>query len=197
MPPLYPTEPHSAIIVGRTGCGKTRFVLDLLEGPYRGAFDWVAIVCPTLKDNRTYRERPWIRTDPHVILVDPGERLHDWIRALSNELRGESVLFILDDLSADKAIKKKRDALSELVFSGRHRGHSVWSLSQKYNAISTDLRENTQWVACFACKDRDSFEEVLRENDAVPAAEHKRIREQLASTKHGKLVLRTCFPPCY
>ena len=30
---LLPTDPHSAIICGQTGCGKTVFVLDLLEGP--------------------------------------------------------------------------------------------------------------------------------------------------------------------
>ena len=33
---LLPRTAHSAIICGQTGCGKTAFVLDLLEGPSWG-----------------------------------------------------------------------------------------------------------------------------------------------------------------
>jgi len=53
-----PREPHSAIICGQTGCGKTQFVLDELlhpdRGYYRNAFEVVFILCPTWKRNRTY-----------------------------------------------------------------------------------------------------------------------------------------------
>ena len=37
--------------------------------------------------------------------------------------------------SAEDEINK-RDALSELAFSGRHRNHSLWVLTQKYNSVS-------------------------------------------------------------
>jgi hypothetical protein len=33
-----PKGPNSAIICGQTGCGKTVFVIDLLEGPYLSLF---------------------------------------------------------------------------------------------------------------------------------------------------------------
>ena len=54
MQPLpLPCEPHSAIIWGQTGCGKTQFVLyELLHpdhGYYRDAFKVVFILCPTWK----------------------------------------------------------------------------------------------------------------------------------------------------
>ena len=61
-----PREPHSAIICGQTGCGKTQFVLDELlhpdHGYYRDAFEVIFITCPTWKRNRTYMylERPWL-----------------------------------------------------------------------------------------------------------------------------------------
>ena len=46
----------------------------------------------------------------------------------------------LDDVcSAEGEINKKRDALSGLAFNGRHRNHSLWVLTQKYNSISKDL----------------------------------------------------------
>ena len=38
---------HSANICGATGCGKTEFVLDLLETEYKDFFDHIVIVCPS------------------------------------------------------------------------------------------------------------------------------------------------------
>ena len=42
---------HSAIICGQTACGKTEFVLDLLESEYAGVFDTIVELCPTIKWN--------------------------------------------------------------------------------------------------------------------------------------------------
>ena len=39
MDNILPRDPHSAIICGATGCGKTVFVLDLLEEHYRASSD--------------------------------------------------------------------------------------------------------------------------------------------------------------
>ena len=55
--------------------------------------------------------------------------------------RIERSLFIIDDCSAEGEINKKRDALSELAFSGRYRNHFLWVLTQKYNSVSKDVRE--------------------------------------------------------
>ena len=160
---LLPTDPHAAVICGQTGCGKTVFVLDLLEGPYRGVFRHIVILCPTVLHNKTYKDRPWIWGDPEVYVIDPGERLHDCLRALYQVFQGEPCLFLIDDCAATKALTKKKDMLSELAFSGRHAGASVWVLTQKFNAVGKDLREQTKWVALFPCKDRDSLE-----NDVIP-----------------------------
>ena len=195
---LLPTDPHCAIICGQTGCGKTVFVLDLLEGPYRGVFRHIVILCPTLRHNATYKERPWLRSDPEVYAFDPGDRLHDWLRALYRCFQGEPTLYLIDDCSASKALTQKKNTLSELAFSGRHAQQSVWCLTQKYNSVLKDLREQTQWVALFHCKDRDSFEECLRENDVIPTREERAmVRQQLAETKHAKLLLKTTQPAAY
>ena len=60
---------------------------------------------------------------------------------LKSTLKGQQTLFITDDCSAEGEINKKRDALSELAFSSRHRNHSLWVLTQKYNSVSKDVRE--------------------------------------------------------
>ena len=195
---LLPKGAHSAIVCGQTGCGKTVFILSLLEeGPYRGFFRHV-VLCPTIEHNKTYKQYPWLWTDPEVYVLDPGERLHDYLRAFYLVFKGEPTLFIIDDCSATKALTKKKDMLSELAFSGRHADISVWVLTQKYNSVLKDLREQTRWVALFHCKDRDSFEDCLRENDVIPTREQRAlVRQQLAERKHAKLLLKTDQPAAY
>ena len=166
---LLPTSAHSAIVCGQTGCGKTAFILGLLEGPYRGFFRHIVVLCTTIEHNKTYKQCPWLRTDPEVFVLDPGERLQDYVRAFFYLLfKGDPTLLIINDCSASAALTKKKDMLSELAFSGRHADQSVWVLTQKYNAVLKDLREQTRWVCLFHCKDRDSFEDCLWENDVIP-----------------------------
>lgn len=194
---LWPLSPHSAIICGMTGCGKTVFTRDLLEGPYRGYFWHIVVLCPTVRYNQVYQECTWMWSDPEVYIVDPGDRLHDYLRAFYRMFEGERTLYIIDDCSASRALTKKKDMLSELAFSGRHAGQSVWVLTQKYNAVLKDLREQTRWVVLFHCKDRDSFEDCLRENDVVPPEERALVRRRLAQTKHAKLLLKNDQPAEY
>jgi hypothetical protein len=56
-------EPHNMLICGVTNCGKTHFILDLIENYYRYKFDYILILCPTYFFNETY-ERNWIYKDP-------------------------------------------------------------------------------------------------------------------------------------
>ena len=75
---ILPTTAHSAIICGQTGCGKTVFILDLLEGRYRGVFEHIVILCPTVKYNQAYHSREWVWNDDEIYIIDPGEKLHEW-----------------------------------------------------------------------------------------------------------------------
>ena len=100
---LLPQTAHSATICGQTGCGKRVFILDLLEGPFREFFQHIVVLCPTVRHNKTYQQCPWIWTDPEVYLLDPGERLHDYLRAFYHVFMGEPTLYIIDDCSASTA----------------------------------------------------------------------------------------------
>ena len=48
-------EPHTALFVAPTGVGKTHLALSLLETEYRNYFDFIVIICPTLRYNSTYK----------------------------------------------------------------------------------------------------------------------------------------------
>ena len=58
-------------------------------------------------------------------MCDVEGRLNERIKLFKNALKGYQTLFIIDDCSTEGEINKKRDALAELAFSGRHRNHSL------------------------------------------------------------------------
>ena len=43
-----PKFPHSAMFVGVMACGKTEFLLRLLETIYKNHFEFIVIFCPTI-----------------------------------------------------------------------------------------------------------------------------------------------------
>ena len=48
----FPKYPHSAVIIGQTGSGKSIFVLDLLEKEYQGVFENIIILTPPWSGTR-------------------------------------------------------------------------------------------------------------------------------------------------
>ena len=52
-----PKFPYSAMFVGVMACGKTEFLLKLLETVYKNHFEFIMILCPTILDNKTYLSR--------------------------------------------------------------------------------------------------------------------------------------------
>ena len=71
----YIKEPHAAIFTGQTGCGKIHLVLDLIEKEYNKHFDYIIMICPTLRINKTYHARDWIKNDDRFCLIEPKDNL--------------------------------------------------------------------------------------------------------------------------
>ena len=188
--------PHSAILVGVTVCGKTEFLLRLLETIYKDHFEFIVILCPSISDKKIYLSRKWIFNNKNVFIVcDVEGKLNEWIKLFKSVLKGHQTLFIINDSSAEGKINKKRDDLSELAFSGRHRNHSLWVLTQKYNSISNDVHEQIKWLCLFFTKDQDSFEDCLRENDVIPDKDERdRLKRCLQDRPYSKLILK-CYQP--
>ena len=76
---MYVFDPPTAIFSGLTGCGKTHRMLDLLENEYKGHFEYIVILWPTLRYNKTYPATSWIKEDDRVFLVEPGGKLLEWL----------------------------------------------------------------------------------------------------------------------
>ena len=73
----YIKKPHTSIFIDQTGCGNTRLVLELIENQYNNHFDYIVIICPTLRENsKTYHAKEWIKNDDEVWLVDSKDNLY-------------------------------------------------------------------------------------------------------------------------
>ena len=62
----YIKKPHTSIFTGQIGCGKIH---------YNKHFDYIVIICLTLRDNSTDHAREWIKNDYKLWLVDPKDSL--------------------------------------------------------------------------------------------------------------------------
>ncbi|CAC5413730.1 ATAD1 [Mytilus coruscus] len=162
------------LLYGQTGCGKTEFVLDLLEGEYSGVFKYIVILCPTIQWNKAYKKivngLVMLETKTkNLIIVNPivevreangslyeEEKLQELLRMFLKKYAGHPTLYIIDDCSATKELTKKKICCPSLHFRKTWE-QSVWVISQRYNSVLKDLREQTKWLCMFYTKDRDSL----------------------------------------
>ena len=120
----YIKKPHTDMFISQTGCRKTHLVLDLMENQYNNHFDYIIIICPILRENyETYQAKKWIKNYDNVWLVDPKDKLYQWIEKLSELLRFLEILSIIDDIIANESLDKKRQPLLQFSILGRHRDH--------------------------------------------------------------------------
>ena len=188
-------KPHTALFVAPTRVGKMHLALNLLEKEYRNHFDFIIIICPTLKHNETYRSRKWVWTDPEVILTEPGNNLYGWIEKIGNLLDGSKTLFLIDDDIADET---RRQPLLDLAISGRHRKHSLWLLTQSYTAIPKNIRRQARMIYVWYPKNRADLNIIHKENDVIETPEElANVKKQLKQAKHTCLIMRMDHPKAY
>ena len=83
-----PKFPHFAMFVGCTNVGKTKYLLRILETEYKNRFEFIAILCQTILDNKTYLSRKWILDDKNVFIVcDVEGKLNKWIKLFKDTLK--------------------------------------------------------------------------------------------------------------
>ena len=191
---MFIKHPHTAIFTGPTGVGKTHLVLDMIGTQYNKHFDKIIILCPTIRWNKTYIGRSWVIKDENVWLVEPKDKLYDYIEKLSNLEAGNAVLFIVDDIIADKNLDKRRQSLLELAISGRHKNHYLWLLTQSYTAIPKNLRRQAKAIFTWYPKERGDIRTIHEENDVLTNEELIVVKEHLKNVKEACLYIRNEHP---
>ena len=88
------------IIVGMAACGKTHYLLNMLEHDYKGHFDYIFIVCPTLEDNKTYQHWKYLQ-DPNVFeLPCAHDEVERTVREIVNFAKNTNSLIVLDNCAS-------------------------------------------------------------------------------------------------
>ena len=161
---------------------------------YHHLYNFIIIICPTLRENSTYHAKEWIKNDDKVWLIEPKDNLYQWIQKLSKLLRFLEVLFIIDGVIANKDLDKRRQPLLELSISGRHRGHYLWLLTQSYLGIPRKLREQAKAIFVWYPKARIDLKSIHDENDVLTDKELIVARDFLRSKKYACLYIQNEFP---
>ena len=147
--------------------------------------------------NSTHKNRSWFWNDPDVIPIEPGNNLYYLIEKINNLLAGDKTLFLIDDIIADETLDKRRQPWLELAMSGRHRGHSLWLLTQSYTAIPNNVRRQAKMLYVWYPKNRTDLTTIHEENDVIGLKELARVKAQLKQGKRTCLIMRMEHPRAY
>ena len=197
--PLYIYQPHNMLISGVTNCGKTHFVLDLLETVYPNYFDNIVLFCPTFYTNKTYENRACVKGKNFIVLNPDAVKndLDTCLKIATETYKNTNTLFLIDDCANLHDMKKKKSELCFLAFSGRHLGITVWVINQKYNSIVKDFRENIRFLVLFYNKDEKAMKQALEENNIIPKEDRADFITALKDNAGSKLLLRLQHPFSY
>ena len=141
----------NCIITGPTNCGKTRFLIDKLRGPFRKKFEFIVMICPTFTINETYKN--FAKDDKNFLVWMPDasnqDEINEALDCCKTLFSGFNILIILEDCAASQDLKKRSNKFIDLAFSGRHSKISVWVLTQQLTSIAKPFRDNVACVVAF------------------------------------------------
>ena len=93
---------------------------------------------------------------------------------------------MIDDIIADETLDKRCQPLLELVISVRHRGHSLWLLTQSYTAVPNNIRREAKMLYVWYPKNRTDLNAIHDKNDVIGPEELARVKEKL---KRGNILV--------
>ena len=87
-------------------------------------------------------------------------------------------------------LDKHRQPLLGLAISGKHRGHSLWLLTQSYTVIPNNIRRQAKMLYIWYPKNRTDLNIIHKENDVIEMQEELvRVKAQLKRGKHACLII--------
>ena len=171
-----------------TGCGKTFFLLELLETEYKKHFENIFVVCPTFAHNRTYREWKYVTDECFFAITCDHDEVERYLREVTSYAKETNSLIVLDDCASSQAVKNRTSELIKLGFSARHYGLSTIVLTQQLTSIAKPYRENISKLVTFyspSTKDLNTiFDDYL---STLDASEKKQIIYRLKNNDFARL----------
>lgn len=172
-----PSHPHNALIVGRRGSGKGVVLISLLntdvaKNGLRKRFKRIYIISPTMPHDPKFKKLYDEVNDEGNYYELPTEEnlaeILEKIKAMREEDPKEESLLILDDVIDKLAKSNSNSILNHLIICGRHYKLSIYTLSQKFNSISTIARCNAEVIICFNIANKKEYESFREELNFDP-----------------------------
>ena len=174
--------PLNMIIVGVTRCGKTHYLLKMLENDYKGHFEYIFLICPTYLWNKTYQE--WEYKGDKKFFPFFAEKFLEYVTSVFG---GTNSLIILDDCASSQYVKNSSGEIVKLAFSARHYGFSTIIITQQLTWITKPYRVNTQILVTFYNPDKNDMRTLLEESVDSTAEEYRDIKDKLKKNEYSTL----------
>ena len=183
--PQAPDLPTRSIVLGPSGCGKTVLLQSLVLDVFKGCFERVYIMSPTMfldqtwQPVREYCERHLdlqgeecffedFRPDKLVEVLEVQKNIIQRLKD-NNKKKLMGVLVIIDDWADDSSIMRGNSGaiLKTLYVKGRHFGISTIIGTQKYRLLSPVLRTQATALFCFRLRSKQDLDAFIEETSAV------------------------------
>ena len=176
-----------------TACGKTHYLLEMLEKEYKNHFDYIFIVCPTLEDNKTYQQSDQTDPDVYALPVDH-DNVDNILREITQFAKNTNTLIIIDDCASGNDVKNRTSELVKLGCSGRHTGLSSIVITQQLTSIAKPYRENISKIVTFYNSFKGTMGYIFDNYLDVGKDEEKRIKNTLKNNDYARLEILTVRP---
>ena len=182
------------IIVGKTACGKTKYLLDMLEKDYLNHFEYIFLVCPTFEDNKTYRSWKYESDEDYIVVPCDQDQVDHWLKYIVQNFKGTNSLIILDDCASGNSVKGRTSELVKLGFSARHYGFSTIVITQQLTSIAKPYRENISKLVSFYNPNKKDMQEIFDNYLNVSKDEEVKVRNTLKSQRYSRLEISLVHP---
>ena len=203
--------PCRFIFSGRSGCGKTNALVNLLtrDRLFGKCFDRIYIFSPNaFADHAWEPVRDYIK---HVLKVPDTEQcfFDTWDETVMQQLidehgtivqrqkrRGDKTLasaaFVVDDYADDPRITHSAsNPIASLAIKGRHKNCSLFLLSQKLHAIAPVVRVNATGLLLWRCTSLKEYVSAAEEfSGAVDKDVFKAIYDMAVKDEYSFLFLK-------
>ena len=174
------------IIAGMTACGKTHYLLKMLEEEYKNHFDYIFIVCPTFADNKTCQDWNYLKDPDVFVIACDHDKVEDALQEIVKFSKNTNSLVILDDCAASQSVKSRTSELVKLAFHGRHIGLSTIVITQQLPSIAKPYRMIISKLVIFYSARKDDRKDVFENHLSVDKNEKQKILEALKTkSMHG------------
>ena len=180
------------LIVGRSGCGKTHFLLKYLNQHCRQKYNTIYIICPTFSINETWQN--WrSKKDTGVKVLETRDVNRAIRMVLGQHKQGKRALIIFDDVAFSKDVKSQSSELVDLGFSGRHRGIDTIVLTQQLTSIAKAYRENITFLVSFYMPGKKDMK-VIVDDFLDSGVDTKEVQRQLKEIPYARLEIKLETP---